>query len=122
MAYTGWQITETDRLRLLTLFPPVYPDIIAHHVTCVFGVSPFTDAPTEASGVIVGEVQTDGVQALIVRIAGTIYRPDGAIYHITWSIDRSEGRKPVDSNHVIATYGFKTVRPIIVELMPMVFV
>jgi hypothetical protein len=32
-----------------------------------------------------------GVQALVVRIGGTTERPDGAIYHITWSL--AEGRE-----------------------------
>ena len=29
----GWLLDETARQELLSLFPPVYPDVIAHHVT-----------------------------------------------------------------------------------------
>src|SRR3546814_9902597 len=47
----------------------------------------------------------EGLQALIVSIDGSTDRPDGSTYHITWSLDRSRGRKAVQSNDVIAERG-----------------
>ena len=52
-----------------------------------------------------------GVQALVLRIAGTTARPDGSRWHVTWSLDRAAGRKPVESNTVIAERGWSAVDP-----------
>ena len=55
----------------------------------------------------------------LFRIDGTCDRPDGSIYHITWSIDRARGRKPVESNDVIARLGWRPVEPPVpVRLQP----
>jgi hypothetical protein len=40
----------------------------------------------------------------VVRIGGTIDRPDGSTYHITWSL--GPGRQAKESNEVIARRGF----------------
>lgn len=47
----GWLLDEADRAALLACFPPVWPDVIAHHVT----LQSATDhpLPTETSGEIV---------------------------------------------------------------------
>jgi len=51
---------------------------------------------------IVGGVDDgQGLQALAVRIDGTTSRPDGGIYHITWSLDRARGREARQSNDVL---------------------
>ena len=100
MAYVGWELDHQDRDVLLGLIRPAYPDVIAHHVTLHMGEG---ELPTETEGDVIGFVDDGaGVQALVVRIAGTTDRPGGGTYHITWSIDRSAGRKPVDSNYVLA--------------------
>jgi len=49
------------------------------------------------------------VQALVIRIEGSTRRPDGGTYHITWSL--APGRRPVESNEVIAARGWSPVDP-----------
>jgi hypothetical protein len=103
---SAWKLDATERANLLERFPPVWPDIIADHVTFA---SPDADAPAgDETGEIVGRIDDgQGLEALVVKINGTTRRPDGSTWHITWSLDRSRGRKPVQSNDVIARLGWK---------------
>jgi hypothetical protein len=114
---TGWTLDREDRKRLLEHFAPRYADVVADHVTLRIGGG---GLPTEGSGEVIGEVDDgDGVQALVVRIGGTSDRPDGSTYHITWSLDRARGRKPVESNDVIARLGWRPLsEPIPIRLHP----
>jgi hypothetical protein len=118
--YTGWLVDPADRERLLVRFPPRYPEVVAHHVTQKFG-DRGAELPSETSGVIVGVADDgQGVQALVVRIGGTTERPDGATYHITWSL--GPGRRAKDSNAVIAKDGWTDLpEPIGVRLQPRPF-
>ncbi len=100
MTYTGWRLTESSRAMLLERFPARFPDVIAHHVTLSLGKG----APEHATIQVIGYV-TDGVglEALLVSVNGSSVRgSDNTRYHITWSIDRAAGYKPVDSNRVIS--------------------
>ena len=49
----------------------------------------------------------EGVEALVVEIAGSSDRWDGGAYHVTWSL--AEGREAVESNAVIARCGWAAV-------------
>ena len=79
-----------------------------------------TPLPSEKSGEVVGEIDDEaGVQALVVRVGDTTNRSDGSTYHITWSIDRSRGRRAVESNTVIARLGWRSLeQPIPIRLHP----
>lgn len=122
MAYSGWEIDEDCRAALLELFPPAYQDVIAHHVTEQPGVKKGSLPPETAEIDIIGIVRRDGVEALIVTVNGTSKRPNGGIYHITWSLDSAAGRKPVHSNDVIRDHGFETlVCRVPVKTTPKVF-
>ncbi len=102
MSYTGYLLTEESRNLLKSKFHPEYPDFIGHHITYEFGVPPDSPEPPEPKSVVViGHAVQNGVEAFLVEIDGTINRPSGGKYHITWSIDRSLGKKPVDSNKII---------------------
>ena len=46
----------------------------------------------------------EGVQALVVEIGGTTRRPDGAAFHIAWSL--GAGRRAAESNDVIQERGW----------------
>jgi hypothetical protein len=84
---TGWKLDRADRTRLLDLFPPRFGETVADHVTLRFGTDGQTPLPAESLGEVVGETDDgSGVQALVVRIGGTIDRGDGSVYHITWSL------------------------------------
>jgi lipoprotein-anchoring transpeptidase ErfK/SrfK len=103
----GWKLDGEQRSWLLNLFSSAYPDVIADHVTLSSGPDK-KRPPKDTSAEIVGQVDDGaGVQAFVVRIDGTTDRPDGSTYHITWSIDRSKGRKARDSNDVIRTLGWQ---------------
>ncbi|MCC2981344.1 hypothetical protein [Sphingomonas sp. IC4-52] len=117
---TGWILGADERERLLERFTPRFPDVIAHHVTLRFGVEDGTPLPTETRGEIVGEIDDGaGVQALIVAIAGTTERGDGGTYHVTWSLDRKRGRRPVESNDVIARFGWQPLAELVpIRLQP----
>ena len=104
---TGWKLDPEDRGRLLAHFRPLFPDVVADHVTLSVGTAD-APLPTARAGEVVGEVDDGaGVQALVVRVGGTIDRPDGKSYHITWSLDRARGRRAVESNDVIARLGWQ---------------
>lgn len=118
--YTGWLVDADDRAHLLARFPPVYPEVVAHHVTQKFG-DVAAAPPSETAGGVIGIADDGvGVQALVVRIGGTTARPDGATYHITWSL--AAGREARESNDVIARLGFAELpAPIPVKLEPRPF-
>ena len=117
---TGWKLEASDRTQLLQHFPPRFPDLVADHVTLRTGTDARTPLPAETFGEVVGEIDDGaGVQALVVRIGGTTDRSDGSTYHITWSLDRARGRRPVESNDVIARLGWRPLaHPIPIRLHP----
>jgi hypothetical protein len=118
--YTGWLLGPQDRENLLRRFPPRYAEVVAHHVTLKFGDRQAVP-PTETVGEIVGHADDGrGVEALVVRIAGSTDRPDGATYHITWSL--APGREASESNAAIARRGWTWLpQPIPVRLLPRPF-
>lgn len=122
MAYSGWELPAEERARLLGMFPPAYSDVIGHHVTLRMGKAATLELPPEAEACVVG-VADDGeaVQALVVEINGTCIRPDGKTFHITWSLDKEKGAKPVDSNRVIADGKWVVTAPYWITVKPKIF-
>jgi hypothetical protein len=112
-----WELDDAERAVLLEQFPPVWPDIYAHHVTC--GWCEDVSLHDVETGHIVGVVDDGkGLQALVVEINGTVHRPDGNLFHITWSLDKSRGRKPVDSNNVLKNIAWRRIdRPVAIKLL-----
>ena len=115
--YVAYVLDDQSRKQLAKRFPPKYPEWIGHHATVEFGVPkdntlPFGDV---ADIQVIGYAEDDGIETLVVTVNGELKRPDGKTYHITWSLDRSKGRKPVDSNSVIAERGFTKVDPVAVS-------
>lgn len=115
--YTGWLVDPAARAALLARFPPRHDTVVAHHVTQKFGDREAA-APGETMGEIVGEADDGaGVQALVVAIGGAPDRPDGGVYHITWSL--APGREARESNDVIAARGWTPLAaPVPVRLLP----
>jgi hypothetical protein len=110
MAVSGWKLEKTQRDGLLARFEPRYARAVADHVTLKFGVPAGTPRPHDTQGEIVGRADDgQGVEAMVVRIAGTSDRPGGGTYHITWSL--ASGRQPRESNDVIAAHGWTPVEP-----------
>lgn len=117
-AVIGWKLDGEQRKELLQQFPPKFSEVVADHVTLAANVRTSAELPGEALGEIVGRIDDGrGVDALVVSIDGTTGRPDGSTYHITWSL--SAGRRAVESNHVIATLGWREIDlPMPVKLHP----
>jgi hypothetical protein len=103
LAFTGWELPEWERRKLAQRFPPAYavdPDV-RHHVTFRYGVNRDSPLPAATSGFVVGHADDlKGVRALVAEIDGGVKRPDGSIYHISWSLDWTVGRQRVNSNAV----------------------
>jgi hypothetical protein len=114
----GWALDREERVELLLQFPPVYPNVVADHVTLTARVARDAPLPDIVHGEIIGRADDGaGVEAMVVRIEGTTDRPDGSTYHITWSL--GPGRRPKESNDVIAKLGWQAIElPMPVKLTP----
>ena len=118
--YIAFELDKKSRRQLAKTFEPKYPEFIGHHITYKFGVPKDVKIPmTPKSIEVVGYADDgEGIEALIIAINGSTDRPDGSTYHVTWSLDREKGKKPVHSNKLIATQGFKNVSPIKIAVKP----
>ena len=121
--YIGWLLHADDRRRLLVQIPPAYPDLVADHVTLIYRPPAGFSLPTAAEGLVVGIADDGaGLQALVLEIEGTTRRPDGSTFHVTWSLDRAAGRRPVESNAMIRAKSWAPVTPpILLRLAPRAF-
>jgi hypothetical protein len=118
---TGWKLPRDERERLLERFRPKYDRTIADHVTLQAGAARDTPLPHAVSARIVGRAD-DGksLECLVVEIDGTTSRPDGSIYHITWSL--GPRRKAKESNDVLRGQGWQPIdRPIASRIEPAKF-
>lgn len=119
MANIVYLLSPASRAAILERFPPRFGDVVCHHVTERFGVSgKEMTVPEPVRIIVVGYACDVSLEALVVTVNGTTARPDGMVYHVTLSLDRSKGRKPVDSNHVIASTGWSQVEPFMIEAVP----
>lgn len=97
----GWKLDPGQRLELLQQFPPAYRNVVADHVTFKGRDGDGGPLPDVSIAEIVGRADDgEGVEAMVVSIGGTTDRPDGSIWHITWSL--AEGRRAKESNDVLA--------------------
>ena len=117
----GWKLDREQRRELLLQFPPTYSEVVADHVTLSARVARSSALPSETLGDIVGRADDgNGVEAMVVSIAGTTDRPDGSTYHITWSL--AKGRRAKESNDVIREFGWEKFElPMPVKLEPAPF-
>ena len=113
----GWKLDRAERDTLLERFPPRYSNVVADHVTLQSEAAsePLPD-PVEAS--IIGRADDgDSLEAMVVAIDGTVDRPDGSIYHITWSL--GPGRRARESNDVLREKGWgRLAKPVPITLQP----
>jgi hypothetical protein len=111
----GWLLNDDDRETLLRDHPPRYAKVVAHHVTLDVKAS---DPPREVKAAVLGSTDDEqGVEALVVSIDGSVDRPDGSIYHITWSL--GEGRAAKESNDVLKQRGWtEWDHPVPITLTP----
>lgn len=121
MAYSGYELTKEDRAKLARIFPPKFSDFIGHHCTWKFGATETnSELPADGTLRVVGFASDDSLECLVVDFNGSIRRPDRGTLHITWSLDRNAGRKPVDSNELLKS-GYQAIRPITITAVPKFF-
>lgn len=99
MSYSAYVLTKKSRRKLLGIFTPLFSEVIAEHITHRFPDNKPPPAPKDVQ--VVGVANNDKIEAVIVSVNGSIRRPDGGIYHITLSLDRSKGAKPFHSNGLL---------------------
>ena len=111
----GWKLDRTEREQLLKHHPPRYDQAVADHVTLEVGGESIL---AEVKAAIVGRTDDEeGVEAMVVTIDGTVDRPDGSTFHITWSL--GHGRRARESNDVLKERGWKELdHPVPVTLTP----
>lgn len=116
----GWKLDRAERTALIEQLPPAYDHVVADHVTLSAKVGAGLPLPPEREGRIVGHADDgEGVEALVVEIAGRTARPDGSTYHITWSLDQGKGRRAVESNDVLRNRGWTPLaEPVAIRLIP----
>lgn len=111
--YQAYTLTENARQMLMAQFDPKFPEFIGHHITIRMGAKSTDPLPFASSIQVVGYACNDaGIEALVVEVDGTTERADGKIYHITWSLDRDAGFKPVKSNDLVAGGYTRIANPI----------
>ena len=101
--YNGWLVSPTSRALILTWFPPRFNNVYVHHITNQFKVLDTDPLPNEASIKVVGyAIDENGIEALVVSVNASLYRPDGNIFHCTLSLDQEKGFSPKNSNEIIS--------------------
>jgi hypothetical protein len=113
MSYDAFVVNAVDRHALSLQFPPKFSSWVGDHVTHVFGTSPTGDHyGTEKVVHLVGHMcNPAGLEAFVVSVDGGTTRPDGKTYHLTWSLDRDAGFRPVNSNTLVTTGQVVPINP-----------
>jgi len=118
--FSGWKLGDSSRDTLENIFGVAHPKKIAHHITYMFG--PDSVKPKDAKIYVIGHCITDKIECFVVEVDGSLVRPDGKTYHITWSLDPQKGAKPVDSNEALEKFGFVHIKEkILIQCEPKVF-
>jgi len=119
--YTGYELTEQSRRKLLERFPPKYSTVLGHHITLQFAVPVGSEEPSAPQSVKVVGYANDGekIEGLLCQVDGKLERSDGKYFHITWSLDKSKGAKPVDTNNILKKASL--VVPIEIDVTPKLF-
>lgn len=97
--YNKYELEAGSRSKLFDLFPPKYPNVLGHHITEEFGVKDGRAPEQPQKVLVIGYIDNgEDVEGFLVSVDGKVDRPSGGKYHITWSIDRSNGAKPFHTN------------------------
>jgi hypothetical protein len=74
--------------------------------------------PDPVEAMIVGRADdNDSLEAMVVAIDGNVDRPDGSIFHITWSLGPGRGAR--ESNDVLRDKGWSRLpEPVPISLNP----
>lgn len=118
--YNGYLLDNSARTFILQNYPPKYNKVIGHHITYKFGVYEELPPDSNMAKVVGYKDSGDGLEAFVVEINGTVKRPDGKLYHITYSLI-PEKYKPKDSNELLTNQGYNSIKPFIIKIKPSFF-
>jgi len=116
---TGWKLDRKLRESLLEQLPPRYPEVIADHVTLDAKAIDVEPPPVSSARIVGRADENRGVEAMVVELEGSLDRPDGSTWHVTWSL--GPGRTARESNDVIAAQGFVPIEPVALKLRPAIW-
>lgn len=115
MPYSAYVLTKEAHKTLLKHCPPIHPEVVGHHVTHAF---PDQAPPPDLSSIkVIGIAQNDRIECVVVEVNGQKDRPQGGIYHITLSLNRDLGAKPVHSNRLLKK-GWKEIEAFELTVIP----
>ena len=97
-------------------FRPLFPKVIAHHVTYAYPDDKMP--PAIASAHIVGYSSNEKIECFVVSIDGSIDRPSGGIFHLTYSLDPEQKATPKQSNDLLHEGWELLEAPFKIELYP----
>lgn len=106
--YSAYVLTEDSRKEVLEYFNPIHKETICHHITHKFPDTEegFRTIEMPKRIEIVGYACNEKVETLVCSIDDKSKREDGGYFHITLSLDKEKGAKPVDSNYLLGEKGF----------------
>lgn len=113
--YRAYVLKDSDRESLLKQFPPSHPRVIADHISAeaLDSMDRVVDGP--ATGKVIGYVDAEGIQSLIVEVNGTHLTSKGTPFHITWSSD--PGKRTGSTGALVKRTGFTRLeKPITIDL------
>ena len=118
----GWKVDRSQREELLKRYRPRYANVDTDHITLRANAGD-AQLPPDVDARIVGHVDDgDSLEAMVVEVDGTSDRPDGSIFHITWSLDKSKDRKPRESNELLKDGDWKRFdEPVAIRVKPAKF-
>lgn len=115
--YMAHNLTEEAKEKLLSIFPPKFPIVVAHHVTLDFNVPASSEIPEKAEIKVIGYSSNKNIECVVVEVNGNSKRPsDGKLFHITLS--HTKDAKPVQSNDLLIEQGFDEVSPFLLDTVP----
>ena len=79
-------LAENTRREILNKYPPAHSLVYASHVTAAYKKLNGVNIKGLHTAVVMGQVITDRIHSLVLRVNGDDYRPDGKPWHLTVSL------------------------------------
>jgi len=118
--FSGWEVELSERRKIYQVIRPIYNDIYWQYLVCQYGANA---APLATCGEVVGWYDNhEGQQLVLFSIDGSLHRPDGRYFHLSWSRDHVlMGRKPLQSYTPLEIVDWQQIEPFTVDLVPKLF-
>ena len=115
----GWKLDRSQRDDLLDRFPPRYADVDADHVTLRTNAQRDPLPPSVDASIVGHADDGDSLEAMVVTVDGTTDRPDGSVFHITWSLEKAKGRRARESNDLLKDGNWERIeQPVPIRIRP----